>query len=170
LSSHSAPELLIPASDVSLAPPLATRGRGGRRWRRGWEGDYVRVLVVDDDAGIRDILRALLEEEGYTVAVAADGEAGLRAILSSAGPLIVLLDLLLPGLSGEETLAAALEYQRSDTARPRTAFIIISAIWTQFNTPSLLELTREFNIPILRKPFDTDRLLSAIASAAAKVA
>lgn len=134
------------------------------------EGGHVRVLVVDDDDAIRDVLRLLLEDEGYTVSVAADGEKGLRAILDCSEPLVVLLDLLLPGLSGEDTLAAALEYQRADYVHMRVAFILVTAMELQLTTPFLAELISAYHIPILRKPFELDRLLSTVASAAASVA
>jgi CheY-like chemotaxis protein len=130
----------------------------------------VRVLVVDDDDAIRDVLRLLLEDEGYHVSVAPDGERGLLAILDCAEPLVVLLDLLLPGLSGEETLAAALEYQRADARRLRVKFILITAMEGQTNTPAMIELTKQNDIPVIPKPFELDRLLSTIARAAARLA
>ena len=54
-----------------------------------------RVLVVDDDADIRGLLRQLLERAGYEVAEAPDGRGGLRT-LYSATPDLVLLDVSMP--------------------------------------------------------------------------
>lgn len=62
-----------------------------------------RVLVVDDDADIRGLLRQLLERAGYEVAEAPDGREGLRT-LYSATPDLVLLDVSMPGLDGWQTL------------------------------------------------------------------
>ena len=62
-----------------------------------------RILVVDDDPGIRDALRMILEYEGYEVSMAADGRAGLAEVESSA-PDAVLLDIKMPGMDGFETL------------------------------------------------------------------
>ena len=59
----------------------------------------VRVLVVDDDAAIRDMLAEYLGEHGYEVAVAASGEA-MRAEIERAVPALVLLDVGLPGEDG----------------------------------------------------------------------
>src|ERR1035441_7713258 len=61
------------------------------------------ILVIDDEAGIRDSLEVLLTLEGYAVRMAADGEQGLR-ILELENFDLVLLDLALPGRSGLELL------------------------------------------------------------------
>lgn len=67
--------------------PPATQGRG-------------RALVVEDDAGIRYLIRFVLEQQGWQVAEAADGAQGLQAI--SQGPVAqaVILDIMLPGIDG----------------------------------------------------------------------
>jgi DNA-binding response OmpR family regulator len=62
-----------------------------------------RILVVDDEADIRELLRELLGRAGYEVAVAEDGRAGLRAIFA-ARPELVILDVNMPGLDGWQTL------------------------------------------------------------------
>lgn len=131
------------------------------------DGIRVHVLVVDDDAGIREVLRAFLEEEGYEVSVARDGEEALRAALGATEPLVVILDLLLPALSGEDMLAATLEYLESGHASAPIAFIIITATWQQLLTPRLLAVTRRYHIPVEHKPFDAERLLASVAHAAA---
>jgi DNA-binding response OmpR family regulator len=69
----------------------------GKRMKRG------RVLVVDDDADIRGLVRELLERQGYDVAEAANGRDGLRAFYASP-PDVVLLDVSMPELDGWETL------------------------------------------------------------------
>ena len=61
------------------------------------------ILVVDDEAAIRDALRMILEYEGYEVASAADGPAAL-AELESNPPDAVLLDIKMPGMDGFEVL------------------------------------------------------------------
>src|SRR5712692_943826 len=60
-----------------------------------------RVLVVDDDEGIRDLLRLLLEEEGFCVALARNGREALDRVAEKP-PLLVLLDLQMPEMSGWE--------------------------------------------------------------------
>src|SRR5207248_10941463 len=58
-----------------------------------------RVLVVDDDAGIRSIVAELLEDEGYTVDTADDGAQALQRA-REAPPAAILLDLMMPVLDG----------------------------------------------------------------------
>ena len=61
------------------------------------------LLIVDDEGNLRRMLRALLEEEGYTVREAESAEAALKEIKREA-PEAILLDLMLPGMSGLEAL------------------------------------------------------------------
>jgi DNA-binding response OmpR family regulator len=60
-----------------------------------------RVLVIDDDPNVSEVVAAYLEREGCIVEVRADGEAGLEAALADP-PDLVVLDLMLPGLDGLE--------------------------------------------------------------------
>ena len=62
-----------------------------------------RILVVDDDADIRLLLRELLERAGYTVDEAADGRAALRTLFTTP-PVLVILDVTMPDLDGYQTL------------------------------------------------------------------
>jgi DNA-binding response OmpR family regulator len=60
-----------------------------------------RVLVVDDDANVADVVRRYLERDGYTVQLAGDGETALR-LADEREPDLVVLDLMLPGIDGLE--------------------------------------------------------------------
>src|SRR5687768_7524162 len=62
-----------------------------------------RVLVIDDDPGVRDYMEALVSRQGYRVFVAADAEQALSR-LDETRPDIVTLDVVLPGIDGLETL------------------------------------------------------------------
>ncbi len=62
-----------------------------------------RVLVADDDPGIRELLKRVLEKKGYEVLTAADGEAALESVRND-NPQLMLLDLYMPKLSGVEVL------------------------------------------------------------------
>jgi CheY-like chemotaxis protein len=66
-----------------------------------------RVLVVDDKASNRELLRTALEHTGHEVLEAGDGEAAL-AIMRSAKPALVLLDIQMPGLDGYAVLERVL--------------------------------------------------------------
>lgn len=72
-----------------------------------------RVLVVDDDAASRDLLRPVLEAEGWAVETAESGEDGLRRI-AEAPPDLILLDLMMPGMNGFEM---AVHLQRNEAWR-----------------------------------------------------
>jgi CheY-like chemotaxis protein len=78
------------------------------------------ILVVDDDADLRDFLALLLEDEGYRVALAADGAAALTAF-DRVQPDLVLTDLQMPHMSGE-ALCAALQARA-----PRVPVVLMSA-------------------------------------------
>jgi DNA-binding response OmpR family regulator len=63
-----------------------------------------RILVIDDDDDVRELVRTLLTRAGHDVRDAADGRAGLREFFSSP-PDLVVLDVTMPGLDGWETLS-----------------------------------------------------------------
>ena len=60
-----------------------------------------KILIVEDEKDIRDLLRYNLETEGFIVLEADDGEVGLK-LASAQRPALLILDLMLPGLSGLE--------------------------------------------------------------------
>jgi DNA-binding response OmpR family regulator len=62
-----------------------------------------RILVVDDEAGVRHLLRDVLESEGHEVLLAPDGYAGLRMAQQHA-PDCIVLDVMMPGLDGHGVL------------------------------------------------------------------
>jgi CheY-like chemotaxis protein len=73
-----------------------------------------RILVVDDNDALRENLAEALEIEGYPVVVAADGPAAIERLAEEPPPSVVLLDLMLPGMSGRELLARIREERRLD--------------------------------------------------------
>lgn len=77
------------------------------------------VLVVEDEQKIADVLKSYLEREGFSVAVAADGEEALR-LHASLSPALVLLDLMLPKRSGEDVC-------REIRTRGNTPIIMLTA-------------------------------------------
>lgn len=86
-----------------------------------------RVLIVDDDAAVRESIKKVLEDAGYQVAVAADGrEATVRFVPEEVD--IVLLDLNLPRLSGWDV------FERLTTRYPLVPIIIITGMPRQFPT------------------------------------
>ena len=63
-----------------------------------------RVLVVDDEIGIQEIIRAMLETSAYEVDSAEDGQVALEKLEAGAKPDIILLDLMMPNMSGYRLL------------------------------------------------------------------
>lgn len=119
------------------------------------------VLIVDDEGDIRESLRGLLEDEGYVVAEAADGVAGLDHLRASAEPHVVLLDFKMPRMNGAELL----QIIAADAhLAGRDAFILITANLPAF-TPDITALLAQLSIPVVTKPFDLARLLLAVEDA-----
>jgi len=116
------------------------------------------ILVIDDEAGIRDSLEVLLTLEGYAVKMAADGEQGLR-ILELENFDLVLLDLALPGRTGLELLPLIKERQ------PDLPVIMITAYGTVDN---VVEAIRAGAENFVQKPWDNEKLLADIRSAVAR--
>jgi two-component system cell cycle sensor histidine kinase/response regulator CckA len=71
----------------------------------GWHGRGT-VLVVDDEPGVRQIARLILEKSGFRVVTAADGEEAVRVFRDHAGEITaIVLDMTMPVMSGEDTYA-----------------------------------------------------------------
>ncbi|CEF48787.1 unnamed protein product [uncultured bacterium] len=76
--------------------------------------DIPRLLVVDDEASIRALVRRVLTDGGYDVTVAADGSEALRLVDGQTGPFdLFVLDIMMPSMSGDE-LGRRLRQQNPD--------------------------------------------------------
>jgi len=115
-----------------------------------------RILVIDDEPGIRSFASRALSSAGFIVEEAAGGGEGLRMALSDARDL-VLLDLGLPDLPGEAVL------RRLHQQRPRQAVLVWSATADQQAQRRCLMLGAR---AYLHKPLSLADLLSAIAAPA----
>ena len=111
-----------------------------------------RVLVVDDDAEVRDMLQDLLASRGVEVTTASNGDLAMQAIARRA-PDVVLLDIVMPGLSGVEILQAI------RTIAPRVKVIMVSGGATPAQRMRTLALGA-FDFVI--KPVDDAYLLRSI--------
>ena len=63
-----------------------------------------KILIIDDDEDIRNLLKDYLEKEGYNIHVSKDGKEGIE-VFKSFQPEIVLMDILMPNLDGYNTLS-----------------------------------------------------------------
>jgi DNA-binding response OmpR family regulator len=118
------------------------------------------ILVVDDNAANRELLRRRLERQGYRVELAEDGDACLRAVQNRHFDLI-LLDLLMPGLSGNEVLTKLKE----DRFHRTTPVIMISAADDTDHVVKSIMLGAE---DYVFKPFNPILLKARISSALEK--
>jgi DNA-binding response OmpR family regulator len=114
-----------------------------------------RVLVVDDDRVIQQLLEVNLELEGYEVAKASNGEEAI-ALVRAFKPDLVLLDVMMPKLDGRETCRRI----KSDPATAETPIIFLSARAQDMDVNSGLELGASAYIT---KPFDPVDLLDTVA-------
>ena len=80
-----------------------------------------KILIIEDDKFLRELISKKLMEEGYTVSEAIDGEEGIKKI-KSEHPDLVLLDLILPGIDGFEVLSK----MKEDSASSLVPVIILS--------------------------------------------
>src|SRR5581483_4602433 len=129
---------------------------GCRSLRPGWIPRHVSdrcVLVVDDDEGVRYVLREALRDEGYEVIEATDGASAL-AKLAERAPMLIVLDLMMPGLDGW-----------SFRVRQRELNLAMSV------PVLLLSASRQVNevqgfgaAAVMVKPFDIEELLALVAS------
>lgn len=120
------------------------------------------VLVADDDADIRLLLRHILQGEGHTVIEARDGLAALRTIRASLHPLVVLLDWHMPHLDGSGVLAAVAD---DHLLAARHAFVVMTAA-SESALPALAPLLARVGGRCLRKPFDVEAVVQVVAQAA----
>lgn len=111
----------------------------------------MRVLVIEDEVRLADnIAAALRESAGYAVDVSRDGREGLR-LCEAASYDLVLLDLMLPGLRGENVL------RRLRSSGDDTPVLVITAMSETRNTIELLNLGAD---DYLTKPFDLGELIA----------
>src|SRR4029079_7749586 len=109
-----------------------------------------RVLVVDDEPGIRQSLSGVLEDEGYAVETAASGEECLQA-LPGGGFELVLLDIWLPGMDGMEVLARIQEIPFD--ARP-----VVVVISGHGSVEAAVKATKLGAFDFLEKPLSIDKV------------
>jgi len=111
-----------------------------------------RILVVDDDAGLRRVMQIQLEEAGHEVLTASDGAQALAAVEDSV-PSLVITDFKMPGLNGLELL------KRLHSVQPDLTVIIITAFGS---IQTAVEAMRTGAYDYLTKPIDYDELLRTV--------
>ena len=116
----------------------------------------MRVLSVDDDPSIRQLVRDTLELDGHEVSTAEDGYAALRA-LETSKPDLVVLDVMMPGKSGWEVLEAI----REDERLGHVPVVLLTAR----DLPQDVQRGRELGASAsLSKPFEPQDLSDVVAA------
>jgi len=116
-----------------------------------------RILVVDDNDALRENLAEALEIEGYPVVVAADAKVALERLAEEPPPNVVLLDLMMPGMSGRELL----ERIREDPRLRHVRVVITTGV-------SGARARLASADAVLTKPFGVKELVSALRKVGAQ--
>ena len=151
-------------SDSGRVPAFYTPG-GHRRYRRGDLDAFLErsgpgrgrtgplVLVVDDDAGVRQLVRANLEAEGYAVREAGSADEGL-ALLEEEPPDLLLLDVMMPEVDGWEMLRRVRE-------RHGVEAIPVIMFSGKVDEDSLAEAATRGAQGFIGKPFNPQQLIAS---------
>jgi CheY-like chemotaxis protein len=141
--------VFFPVSEAP-APTAAEKAQSLSGWTsRGT------VLVVDDEAGVRTLARRILVQAGFDVLLAADGEEALRIAGERPDLRLVLLDMTMPHMSGEET------FRRLRQTRPGLRVILSSGYDTQDATSRFVGKGLAAFLP---KPYHPDQFIEVIRS------
>jgi CheY-like chemotaxis protein len=108
------------------------------------------ILIVDDDAAIREALQIALETEGYETAVATQGHEALDWLGEHPAPGLVLLDLMMPVMDGWQLI----EELRLKDRLSSLPVVVITAFGRELGSAT--------GLPLLRKPIDLGDLLTTV--------
>lgn len=108
------------------------------------------ILVVEDDADIRNVMVDVLESEGYHAEAATNGKEALDLLHKISKPCLVLLDMMMPIMNGREFLDKVME----DSVLAPIPVLIVSAIADKTNTKGA--------VGFLKKPVDIEMVLEMV--------
>lgn len=119
--------------------------------------DLARILIIDDDTSVRDVLRQMLEREGYEVDEACNGDDGVR-IFNEHRQDLVITDILMPGMGGVQTI------MELRLLSPDVKIIAISG-GDQIAPEYYLKMIKNFDtLYEMKKPIMREPLLQAVRS------
>ncbi len=115
-----------------------------------------RILVIEDNRDVRELMRAVLEGAGYIVEVASDGDSGIEAQYLQPAD-IVITDIFMPNRDGLETV------ERLRAEYPDVKVLVVSGGGWRGHASDYLSTAREIGAnAVLAKPFGADALLDAV--------
>ena len=135
-------------------------GVGGSALRAAKDGMTERILIVEDDEFVSDMLADVLRAQGYTVATT-DSAFGAAALVRDLQSALVLLDLGLPFRPGTDLI----DELKSDARTMYVPIVVVSGL-----TESLSEERRKFAAAVLSKPVLIEHLLDVVVRACARTA
>jgi len=113
------------------------------------QGHGEEVLVIDDDAGARTVIQALLKKYGYQVRIVADGRSGLAELTRTDRRVdVILTDMMMPGLSGNDLIQAIQD------AHPTIPIVAMTGLGDTYSLPP--------GMPLLTKPLTASVLLEIL--------
>jgi CheY-like chemotaxis protein len=113
-----------------------------------------RILVIDDDVNVREVLLHLLASFGYDVHASTDPVSGLTRF-KEGGWDLVLVDVVMPAMSGWVVV------ERIRQFAPTTAVVLM----TGMNQPIVMQRARDWRLPVIVKPFRADAIRAIVAGA-----
>jgi CheY-like chemotaxis protein len=119
------------------------------------------VLVVEDNKDIREGLQFFLEDEGYCVVTAHDGQVALDLIPTLPNPAVILLDLKMPKVDGYGVLRNLADNPEQHARHP---IFLLTANVSQLS-PEMMQLLGREGVPVLPKPFELEHLKEQIRNA-----
>lgn len=111
------------------------------------------VLIVEDDAFVAETMAEVLRDEGYDVAVASDGQQALEWLANNVAPDLILLDLWMPNVDGEE-------FRQRQLANPALAAIPVVVVSAAADARKRAQALGAATV--LQKPVDLVRLLDVV--------
>jgi DNA-binding NtrC family response regulator len=114
-----------------------------------------KVLVVDNNVSLAEILQQMLVDEGFEVSAATDGREGYSAYLVNR-PDVILTDIHMPGENGLEFISHIRRHN------PEVRTIYMSGDWIRFQS-AIEEEEKRFCVRLLKKPFSEDELMQLLA-------
>jgi DNA-binding NtrC family response regulator len=118
-----------------------------------------RVLVIDDDVGVRTVIKTVLERQGFAVVVAADGRSGIAAIQEQKFD-VVIVDIFMPDMDGLESIRAFNKVAPSVPVVAMSGFLFRDALSP---APDFLAMATKLGAACsLQKPFRSKELLRVV--------
>lgn len=142
---HPVPKIFTLGANLNRSGPVSAFPSNG----------VERILVVDDDADIRETITDILRDEGYAVDAVSDGYEALAYLRSQPAPCLVLLDLMMPGMTGEELVRAL----QTLPDAPEVSIAVVSAARDVEESAQRMKA-----VAYLQKPITLDGLLGLVST------